>query len=271
VYLDTIKPQRLCLLTADPELGELIPDEELLEARRRSVVAVIDAEGPDWNPAPVVSGAAPTWPGLIVVEGLLLRRVTVANRMACAVLGSGDVFRPWDDDNVYSPLQPTTSWLVLKPARIAVLDENFARRLARWPSVQTRLLARLHDHVRQQVAMQAVRYMRRTHTRLLLLFWLLAARWGRVARDGVVIELPVTHKLLAMLVGCRRPTVTLALQTLGRNGLLTREGNDRWRLSHKALDLLDEPQRLYALDREAGSHPRAAVRQRELLAVAHGD
>jgi hypothetical protein len=35
---------------------------------------------------------------------------------------------------------------------------------------------------------------------------------SKVAADAVRIRLPLTHELLAMLVGARRPPVTLALQ-----------------------------------------------------------
>jgi CRP/FNR family cyclic AMP-dependent transcriptional regulator len=56
----------------------------------------------------------------------------------------------------------------------------------------------------------------RAHThvdrRLLTLFWHLAERWGRVGTDGVVVPLALTHRMLGLLVGARRPTVSSALR-----------------------------------------------------------
>ena len=88
----------------------------------------------------------------------------------------------------------------------------------------------------------------RAYARLLILFWLLAERWGRVARDGVHVTLPLTHEVLAMLVGAHRPTVTIALQRLTRAGLLTRERPDRWLLTNRAIEYLGEPESVELID-----------------------
>jgi DNA-binding transcriptional ArsR family regulator len=61
---------------------------------------------------------------------------------------------------------------------------------------------------------------------------------------GISVTLPITHDLLAMLVGVRRPTVTLALQRLSRAKLIVRERSDRWLLTKQAMELLDDPDRL---------------------------
>jgi CRP-like cAMP-binding protein len=51
----------------------------------------------------------------------------------------------------------------------------------------------------------------------------LARAHGTADTDGVRIELPLTHKLLGQAVGSARETVTLALNTLEREGFLVRE------------------------------------------------
>jgi CRP/FNR family cyclic AMP-dependent transcriptional regulator len=61
----------------------------------------------------------------------------------------------------------------------------------------------------------------RVDTRVHMLFWHLAARWGHVTPDGTVLPLPVTHALLAEMIGSRRPTVTKALAQLAEEGLVT--------------------------------------------------
>src|SRR5436190_1262990 len=65
---------------------------------------------------------------------------------------------------------------------------------------------------------------------LLIVFWHLATHWGRVTRDGVLIDLPLTHTQLALLVGSERPSVTTALGKLDRDGLIRRLENRCWLL-----------------------------------------
>lgn len=231
----------VCLLDIDPDLGDAVPAPEHEEARRRSLAHVIEVEGPRWDPSEVARSAEPRWLGIAVVDGLLLRRVSVAGRTACEIFGVGDIFRPWDEDGEYAPLVIEVDWLVLKPARLALLDSAFALRMARWPSISARLIQRVASRARNLALTQAVTHLPRTHARLLLLFWLLAERWGTVSRDGVVVRLPLTHQVLAMLVGSHRPTVTIALQKLSRSQLLIRESNNRWLLTKLAVEYLQDP------------------------------
>lgn len=56
----------------------------------------------------------------------------------------------------------------------------------------------------------------RVATRLHMLLWHFADRWGRVRADGVLVPLALTHAVLAELVAARRPTVTTALTELAR-------------------------------------------------------
>jgi CRP/FNR family transcriptional regulator, cyclic AMP receptor protein len=53
----------------------------------------------------------------------------------------------------------------------------------------------------------------------------LARNYGRVARDGVRIDFPVSHSLLAEMVGSSRETVTRALDELQRTGFVARSGH----------------------------------------------
>lgn len=232
------------LLDVDPDLGEAVPPEELEEARRRSQVQVLEIDGNRWDPEQVARLAGPGWLGLFVVDGLLVRRVSVAGRTACEIFGTGDLTRPWDEDGEYEPLAITVDWLVLKPTRVALLDRSFALRVARWPSISARLLQRVASRARHLALTQAVTHLPRTHARLLLLFWLLAERWGTVSREGVVVRLPLTHQVLAMLVGSHRPTVTIALQKLTRAELLIRQSSHRWLLTNHAIESLREPESL---------------------------
>ncbi len=244
--------QTVSVLEADPDLRAGLPDHELGAAQRRAMAAVIELDRPDWDPTPIREQAEPGWLGLFVVEGLMIRRVTVGKRAGCELFGPGDLLRPWDTDGEYDPLPINVDWLVLKPARLAVLDTAFVLRTARWPSINSRIVSRVAQRARYLALTQAVMHLPRAHPRLLILFWLLAERWGTVGPDGVHVALPLTHEVLGMLIGAQRPTVTIALQRLARAGLLVREAADRWLLTNRAIERLGHPEGLAFLEAVEG-------------------
>jgi biotin operon repressor len=53
----------------------------------------------------------------------------------------------------------------------------------------------------------------------------LAHRHGHVVREGLRIDFPVSHALLAEMIGSSRETVTRALDELQRTGFVTRRGS----------------------------------------------
>lgn len=233
------RPEALYLFDADPDLARDIPAGEYEEARRRAVARIVEIDGPRWDPAALAAQVAPGWRGLYLADGLLVRRVAVAQRVSCELLGPGDIFRPWDEDGDHEPLAVTVDWLVLRPTRVGVLDAPFALRVARWPSINAAMMARVAARARHLAIAAAVTHLPRTYARILLMFSLLAERWGTVTLDGIVIRLPLTHEVLGMVVGSHRPTVTIALQRLGREGLIIRQASDRWLLTGKALERLE--------------------------------
>jgi CRP-like cAMP-binding protein len=245
--------QRVMLLDVDPDLAEGISAEELEVARHHAVARVLQLDGPSWNPEPIVRVSEPGWLGLFQLDGLMLRRVDVGKRSACELFGPGDIVRPWDADGEYDPLPISLEWHVLRPTRLALLDTAFAVRVARWPQITGRICGRIAQRARCLALTQAVTHLPRAHPRLLMLFCILADRWGIVSPDGVRVTLPLTHETLAMLVGSRRPTVTIALQRLARAGLLVRERNHRWLLTTHAIELLAHPESLAVLEAEEDS------------------
>jgi biotin operon repressor len=52
----------------------------------------------------------------------------------------------------------------------------------------------------------------------------LAQSYGRVVRGGIRIDFPVSHTLLADMIGSSRETVTRALDELQRSGFVARQG-----------------------------------------------
>jgi CRP-like cAMP-binding protein len=113
-------------------------------------------------------------------------------------------------------------WKLLEPTRVAWLDSSFASRAARYPGLQTKLIARAIRRTRHLAVMLAIVHRPRIDTRLSLLLWHLADRWGIVRGKGVLLPKRLSHLTLVELVASSRPTVTLALSSLERKGSLTR-------------------------------------------------
>ena len=122
------------ILALDPELGEWLSAERLELARERSHAACIELpRGPlaELNWADTIRHG----PGLLLLDGLLLRRVELGGRWAAELLAAGDLLRPWDREDSLASVPRQTGWRVLERARIAVLDIDFARRIAPFPEI----------------------------------------------------------------------------------------------------------------------------------------
>jgi CRP-like cAMP-binding protein len=112
---------------------------------------------------------------------------------------------------------------VLAESEIAILDRAFARAVQQWPQLAATMLEQAVERTRMQAYLVAARGAVRVEERLLLTFWHLADRWGRVGPDGTTIEVPhLTHEMLAEVVGARRPPTTLALGRLRERGDIDR-------------------------------------------------
>lgn len=179
----------------------------------------------EWKPPTV---QRPDALGLLVIEGLLTRSVRVMDRECPELLGAGDLLRPWDPSS--GPLDGEAVWRVLTPVTVAVLDGRFARLVVACPTIVAALLGRATARSRSLCFHRAIGHVRHADTRVLLLLWHLAERWGRVTPDGVALSLPLTHELLAHLAGMRRPTASTALQQLVRSERVVRRGRDEWLL-----------------------------------------
>jgi hypothetical protein len=212
---------RVVVLDADPELAERLDGDRLVQARRLSVTRALQRRAGVWDAredAPLAHDGL----GLLVLEGLLVRRVGMAGRHGAELLGAGDVLQPAQDDGGAATLVFAATWRVLAPLRLAVLDLAWMGRLAPYPEVMAALATRIMLRSRRLAALLAIVQHPRLEDRLRLLFWELADRHGRVTRDGVRLDLPLTHELLADLIGASRPSVSTALGRLERGGHLRR-------------------------------------------------
>ena len=149
--------------------------------------------------------------GFLMLDGLLARDVVLGGTPCTELLGEGDVIQPWIPSTEDGLVRYRVLWHVLAPSRLAVLDDAFARTLADWPQVMAMLLERAIRRTLRMSIHQALLQLSPVETRLLVLFWHLAERWGRVTPDGISVRLRMSHELLGQLVGCRRASVTTAL------------------------------------------------------------
>jgi CRP/FNR family cyclic AMP-dependent transcriptional regulator len=112
----------------------------------------------------------------------------------------------------------------LVDARLTLVPESAYATLLADPDVATVLSDALRATLRQKQTSMAnfasVRHVDRVERKLLQL----AREHGRVATDGIRLDFPLTHDLLAEMIGSARETVSRAIDQLERVGFLVREG-----------------------------------------------
>jgi CRP/FNR family cyclic AMP-dependent transcriptional regulator len=216
---------RSIVLDEDRELAGLVPNAQLQTARQASLASVVDLPSGWWD-ARVDADRAKEGFGLLVLGGVLVRRVGFGGRFGAELLADGDLLRPWEYDGDET-IGFETTWRVLASARLAVLDTVWTERMARYTRVGPALAGRALARSRRLAAMMAISQQPRLDERLWMLFWELADRHGRVHTDGVYLELPLTHEMLSHLVAARRPSVSGALTKLAEQGRVRRDGR-RW-------------------------------------------
>lgn len=218
------------ILEVEPDLAAGLSEEESAAARSELVAPCVSlgwtTQRDVWGPSDPAGHL-----GLMVIEGILLREVRLLGTPSAELLAHGDILRPWDADGEQDlPVPASVCWTALEPLSVAVLDANFVRRAASWPHVISALIGRTVVRAKFMALNDAITNVRRVDTRLLLLFWHLAGRWGTVRPETIAVSLPLTHEILATLVGAARPSVTTALTSLAERGLLRRD-DGVWQLS----------------------------------------
>ena len=176
----------ISLVDADPDLAELLDDDELERARHDALARVQQLSPGEWD----VHGAREAdvhHRGFLIVDGLLSRDVDVLGRRCVELIGPGDVMRPWSWDEEGSHVQAEVGWMVLEPTRLAVLDHGLVVRIVPWPQLGLELFNRGTRRAHHLAVALAIAHHQRVDDRLLLTLWHLAERWGRVHPDGIVL------------------------------------------------------------------------------------
>jgi hypothetical protein len=224
------------LLDADPDLGALLSDTRREQAERELVVRTCQLPLGPWDVSRLAR-ATTGHVGLLILDGVLSRELIVADHVSAELLGPGDLVRPWQPASPAGLLPVDTVWSVLSQVTAAVLDRSFAAKVARYPEVTATLFERLSDHSMRLATTQAISQLTSADRRLKALFWHLAERWGRVSADGVIVRLPLTHRILGQLVGACRGTVSTALSELAEREELVHRPDGSWLLRGES----DEP------------------------------
>ncbi len=221
------------ILKWDPELAEGLSEDQQQLAHRHVLADVLAYPSGPWAVGPEdFDGTASL--GLLLIEGLMAREVTVGDYTCAELLGPGDLIQPWLRIGQERSVATDIDWAVVEPASLAVLDRHFCERVARWPEIQASIARRLMQRTHWLAFHLAVCGLRRVDDRLLSVLWHFADRWGTVTPDGVRLNVRLTHEVLAAVTGARRPSVTTALRRLADDGRVRSLPRSRWLLLGRA-------------------------------------
>jgi CRP/FNR family transcriptional regulator, cyclic AMP receptor protein len=218
------------LLDLDPDLAQFLAEERAEEAHRELLVRVRRLAPGAWNTARLTV-ADPGHLGLLVLDGVLSREVLATDVISTELIGAGELLRPWQIAPDPKLLRVSVRWNVLADARVAVLDRRLASQLGHYPEITSLLIERMTARTQRLAVSQAIAQLNRVDQRLLMLFWHIAERWGRMTPDGVAIPLTLSHRMLSHLVGARRPTVSTALGDLAKEHQVVRQPDGSWLLT----------------------------------------
>jgi hypothetical protein len=156
---------------------------------------------------------------LLVEEGFSVLRVPLPHGTRSIITceaGPGRILLP-----------PTQAEVLfgLVDSRLIVIPTDELDQLLLLPSTARMLLDQLATTLRQEQEaignFASARHLERVRRKL----FQLARTYGRVGHDGIRIDFPVSHTVLAEMIGSSRETVTRALDELQRAGFVARRGH----------------------------------------------
>src|SRR4051812_30999534 len=129
------------VLERDAELADAVAPGRRDAATRASVAAQLRVARGRWDARPPAERTRDGH-GFLVLEGVLVRRVGIAERVAAELLGPGDLLRPLEHDGEEATLPFAATWRVLEPLTLAVLDRRWTRRVGPYPQIGVALARR---------------------------------------------------------------------------------------------------------------------------------
>jgi CRP-like cAMP-binding protein len=216
----------VALLVAEPDLGRHIAPAELELARRAIKVPVVTLRPGDLLAEAMRAGERPF--AAMILTGLVAREIQSLTQPTLRLLGPGDLIHPPGPD---APLLfGAQVWAIARPTTLAIFDDHLLRAVGRWPRLLPALLERANENHDITLLQLVIAEQPRVEDRLVMLFRMLAGRWGRMTAEGIVVPIALTHEALGRLIGARRPTITLALRRLADHGRLVRRPRTGWLL-----------------------------------------
>ena len=116
---------------------------------------------------------------------------------------------------------------MIRPVRLALLEQHLVTLAARWPAVMHAIIVRAVGRAHALALNVAINSLQHVDLRLLVLFWHLADRFGRVTPDGTIVPIKLSHGDIAELIGARRPSVSAPAWRAGRSARRLRRRDDR--------------------------------------------
>jgi hypothetical protein len=154
---------------------------------------------------------------LVVEEGFVVIRRAVPGRRGIVTCHAGA-------GALLTAPGPAETLDALVGARVTVVTEAVYVDLLARPNIAAVLSDALRSTLRQKhdslANFGSIRPLERVEQKLLQL----AREHGRVVTDGVRLDFPITHELLAEMIGSARETVSRAVEQLERSGFVVREG-----------------------------------------------
>jgi hypothetical protein len=127
--------------------------------------------------------------------------------------------------NVLLPPSAEELLVGLGSSRLTLIDADARGELLRMPAVAERVVEHLTAALRQKQEGTATFALTRHVDRVRRQLLRLGRSYGHVVRDGVRIDFPMSHALLAEMIGSSRETVTRAIDELQRAGFVARNGS----------------------------------------------
>jgi len=117
---------------------------------------------------------------------------------------------------------------------VGLLDLQLINVGARCPQLIHGILRRAIERSYALALDVAIHTLQHLELRLLVLFWHLADRFGRVTAEGIIIPLRLSHSDIAELIGSQRPSVSVRLSALAKRDVLIRRRDRTWMLHGEA-------------------------------------
>lgn len=216
------------VLDLDPDLGRDLSQEQLSAARAQAYAHARCYARGNWEAPPELDPVGSL--GLLVIQGFIVRGLRISGYTCTELLGPGDLVQPWLPTELEQPVGVGIEWTVVQRMRAVCLDRSFVTRVSSWPEITASLSTRLTWRAHVLSFQLALAALRRIDDRVLLMLWQLAGRWGTVTPEGILLDVPLTHDLLAASVGARRPSVSAAVGRLVDDKRLRSRPRSRWLL-----------------------------------------